>query len=183
MTRWTALLPLLLLTACVGRPPADPLPEDPAPMDPATPDPADPLSAAATCTSNTTWRNGDRGSTVMHPGCACITCHDSSRGAPLFGFAGTVFPSGHEPDDCNGANSATGARVVITDATGKQISVGVNSAGNFYSSATLRTPFTAKLVMGAKERVMTASQTDGDCNSCHTQDGLQGAPGRITLPE
>jgi predicted CXXCH cytochrome family protein len=25
-------------------------------------------------------------------------------------------------------------------------------------------------------------QTTGDCNSCHTQSGANGAPGRILLP-
>jgi len=29
---------------------------------------------------------------------------------------------------------------------------------------------------------MTAPQTSGDCNGCHTQTGANGAPGRITLP-
>jgi hypothetical protein len=29
---------------------------------------------------------------------------------------------------------------------------------------------------------MAAAQTVGDCNSCHTENGAQGAPGRIYLP-
>jgi mono/diheme cytochrome c family protein len=47
---------------------------------------------------------------------------------------------------------------------------------------TVRQPFTAKVVVGGKERVMVGPQTLGDCNACHTQNGLQGAPGRIIVP-
>ena len=32
------------------------------------------------------------------------------------------------------------------------------------------------------ERAMVAAQTSGDCNSCHTLAGTNGAPGRIMLP-
>ena len=31
-------------------------------------------------------------------------------------------------------------------------------------------------------RMMVASQTAGNCNSCHTQNGANGAPGRIMAP-
>jgi hypothetical protein len=33
-----------------------------------------------------------------------------------------------------------------------------------------------------RERIMSAGQTNGDCNSCHTQNGAMSAPGRIMLP-
>ena len=55
------------------------------------------------CTSGTTWAGGDHGSAVMHPGEACIACHTTDHG-PKFAAAGTVFPTSHEPDDCNGSN-------------------------------------------------------------------------------
>jgi hypothetical protein len=29
---------------------------------------------------------------------------------------------------------------------------------------------------------MTAEQTSGDCNGCHTPAGADGAPGRIVFP-
>lgn len=142
-------------------------------------DPNDPLNAAAKCTSNKTWTGGDRGSQLMHPGGACITCHKTDRRAPTLTIAGTVFPSGHEPDDCNGA---AGAKVVITDANGKVTTLTTNTAGNFYATAAIAMPFTAKVTFNGKERAMVASQTDGNCNSCHTQNGANNAPGRITLP-
>jgi hypothetical protein len=33
-----------------------------------------------------------------------------------------------------------------------------------------------------RERAMVTMQTSGDCNSCHTQNGANAAPGRIVLP-
>lgn len=141
---------------------------------------ADPLNAAPVCTSNSYWRGGDEGSSRMHPGDACISCHRSSGGeAPYFTIAGTVYPTGHEPDDCNGT---TAAQVVITDKNGTTLTLTPNSAGNFRSSATVAFPITAKVVSGGRERAMQTPQMSGDCNSCHTQMGTMMAPGRVTLP-
>ena len=131
------------------------------------------------CTSKTTWTRGDRGSASMHPGVACITCHDANRG-PAFSIGGTVYPSAHEPDDCNGVKA--GVQVVITDAAGKVTTLTVNAAGNFSSSANIQTPFHAKVVSGGRERAMVGAQTDGDCNKCHTETGTKSAPGRIVAP-
>jgi hypothetical protein len=145
----------------------------------------DPLNAAPTCTSKTTWKNGTNGSSSMEPGQACISCHGRSGGeAPSYVIAGTLYPTGHEPDNCNGANGTTsGAKVVVTDNSGKSVTLTPNSVGNFYSSTSLTAPFKAKVVNSAGvERVMASTTSTGDCNSCHTQSGSNGAPGRITLP-
>ena len=118
----------------------------------------------------------------MNPGKACIACHSSGEG-PGFAIAGTVYPTGHEPDLCFGTSMA---QIIITDATGKTLSPVVpNSAGNFYLSATttIALPYHAAVVANGKTRAMSAAQTSGDCNSCHTQNGANGAPGRITLPQ
>lgn len=140
-------------------------------------------ATSAQCTSGQTWTRGDRGSWSMHPGRACITCHEGSgeREAPSFVVAGTVFPTEHEPDDCNGQPTSD-LRVVITDATGNEHTLTPTSVGNFGTTDVIPTPFTAKVVSGGKERAMSTPQTNGDCNSCHTQDGANGAPGRITAP-
>ena len=138
----------------------------------------DPFAADPVCTSGSFWTNGE--GPTMRPGEACIACHTAQRG-PSFAVAGTVYPTAHEPDDCNGASS--GAVVVITDAQGMVYELAVNAAGNFYlENATLALPFTAKVVVNGVERAMSASQTSGDCNSCHTQQGASSAPGRIVLP-
>jgi hypothetical protein len=136
------------------------------------------LNTPVMCTSGTMWTSGDHGSSRMHPGAACIDCHDSNFG-PSLSFAGTVYPSAHEPDDCNGAS---GIQVVITDADGIPHTLNTNAAGNFYSTSNYSLPFTAKVVSGGAERAMIAPQMTGDCNSCHTQDGTMDAPGRIVAP-
>jgi hypothetical protein len=146
--------------------------------------PPDPLNAPPTCTSKTTWGQGTNGSASMEPGQACISCHAGTGGeAPTFVIAGTLYPTGHEPNNCNGVNGATGARVVVTGKNGTSLTLTPNSAGNFYSSTTLPPPYLAKVVNSAGvERVMSSTASSGDCNSCHTQSGANGAPGRISLP-
>jgi mono/diheme cytochrome c family protein len=144
--------------------------------------PPDPLGATPTCTSGTTWTGGNNGSAVMNPGRACIACHAGNGEAPQFTIAGTVYPTGHEPDLCNGANGTNGARVVIVDAANRTVTLTPNAAGNFTYTGAVTTPYTAKVTYQGRERIMPAAQTSGDCNSCHTQNGANGAPGRITLP-
>lgn len=145
--------------------------------------PPDPLNAAPKCTSQTTWTGGtDNASSIMAPGQACISCHAGTE-APTFAIAGTLYPTGHEPNNCNGASGTSGAKVVVSGSNGTSITLTPNSAGNFYSSAFLSAPYTAKVVNGSGiERVMVSTLSTGDCNSCHTQTGANRAPGRITLP-
>jgi hypothetical protein len=145
-----------------------------------TPDSGTSFDTPTVCTSTVTWTRGDRGSASMHPGGACINCHDSGRG-PAFTIAGTIYPSAHEPDDCNGISGA-GTTVVITGSDGKVTNIAVNDVGNFYSAAAIAMPFNAKIVKGGSERAMVATQTVGDCNSCHTVSGTKSAPGRIVAP-
>jgi hypothetical protein len=104
--------------------------------------------------------------------------------APRFQAAGTVYPTVREPDDCNGINGTTTATtVVIVDANNHTYTVPVNSVGNFYmETGTIALPFHVKVVRAGMERAMVAAQMSGDCNSCHTQDGTNMAPGRIVAP-
>jgi mono/diheme cytochrome c family protein len=123
------------------------------------------------------------GSELMYPGEACITCHTTNHG-PTLDFAGTVYPTAHETDACSGVN-VSGASIVVTDSTNKTVTVTPNSAGNFYSLIHITPPYTVKLTYQGRERDMTGlttAATNGDCNSCHTMDGTNGAPGRIMLP-
>ena len=119
----------------------------------------------------------------MNPGTACISCHKTTGGeGPVFSIAGTVYPTGHEPDLCNSKVGTDGARIVITDADGKTLTLTPNGAGNFSSEAQVKLPFQAKVTYQGRERLMLTAQTSGDCNSCHTQTGTNMAPGRITVP-
>ena len=129
------------------------------------------------CPGGLAWTGGDQGSPNMHPGVACITCH-ATNGGPDYKIAGTLFPSS-SPDDCLGSTNAT---IEITGADGKVLSITANEAGNFYSQLAVKMPYSAKVTSAGKSKVMFASQTVGDCNTCHTEKGANGAPGRITLP-
>lgn len=153
----------------------------------ATPSGSDIFSAAPTCTSATLWTGGDKESPDMHPGRACIDCHTRGvRGerGPSFALAGTVFATGHDPDDCNGANGKVeGVVIEITDALGRIQRITPRSSGNFYvEKQALATPYTARVLYAGRVRAMATPQTSGDCNSCHTAAGANGAPGRIALP-
>ena len=147
----------------------------------------DPFSLAPICTSKRSWTGGNRGNQQMNPGLACIACHSKGDG-PGFAIAGTLYPTGHEPDLCNGVSGTTGAQVVIVGANGQQVTLTPNAAGNFDYQGTISKPYKAKVVYMGRERAMITAQTSGDCNSCHTQNGtmLAGttmkAPGRIVTP-
>ena len=119
----------------------------------------------------------------MHPGGACNTCHATQGGeAPQFTIAGTVYPTAHEPNDCFGVGTGA-AQVIIMDANGNtQLTLTTNSSGNFTSQTSISKPYRAKVVANGKTREMMATQTSGDCNSCHTVNGANSAPGRIMLP-
>lgn len=131
-------------------------------------------SAAAVCTSKKMWTGGN-GST-MRPGNDCTACHG-------FTIAGTLYPTQHEPNNCDGT-AANGVKVVVTGADGKVTTLTPDAtSGNFYSSTAIKAPFSAKVTNSAGgSRAMTDTQTKGNCNSCHTQDGASGAPGRIMTP-
>jgi hypothetical protein len=134
------------------------------------------------CTSGRTWREGNEGSPEMNPGMACIQCHAASDEGPRFSIAGTVYPTLHEPDLCDGAPPSSGAQVIITGADGRTLTLAPNAAGNFYSETRVAGPYRARIVTSSGERAMTAPQTSGDCNSCHSLAGANAAPGRIMLP-
>jgi hypothetical protein len=136
------------------------------------------------CTSNMTWTLGN--DATMRPGEACQTCHVllGQATGETFDVSGTVYPTAHEPNDCDGI---AGIRVVITDATGASTTLTTNAAGNFYHDdlfgfAAFKTPLKAKVTSNAGTREMVSSVTTGDCNSCHTEAGTVSAPGRVMAP-
>lgn len=145
----------------------------------------DPFAVAPTCTSNDLWTGGNEGSPFMNPGRACLSCHKfAPGGAPDFAFAGTVYPTAYEPNDCFGSD-AEGAKVIITDANGTEHTAVVNQAGNFgmlSGALPFAVPYTARVEFEGRVRHMSDPQTSGDCNGCHTSLGKNGAPGRIVLP-
>jgi hypothetical protein len=140
------------------------------------------------CSSGTQWTQGETKSADMLPGSGCRTCHvlGGKASGKSWDISGTVYPTAHEPDNCYGT-SASGVSVVSTGSNGMSVSLSVNGAGNFWHDdlvgiAQIPKPYTAKVVAGGKTREMISAQTDGNCDTCHTQDGAQLAPGRIILP-
>jgi hypothetical protein len=148
----------------------------------------DPLYVDAICSSGQRWTLGEAGSSDMHPGRDCIQCHSQRKGPELL-VAGTVYATGHEPNDCNGGpqGQTVGiAQVILRGSDGQELTLAVRPSGNFYErvgKATVALPYTARVVYRGQERRMNGPQTDGDCNRCHTETDAEGAPGRITLPE
>lgn len=128
----------------------------------------------AVCTSNK-MSNAIAGAT-MRPGYACVSCHN------IF-LAGTVYPTAHEPDGCNGVN-VSNATVKVTNADGSVTSIPINNVGNFYTDGSkLIPPIQIELVYNGATRAMQMPLSDtGDCNACHTERGDNGAPGRVMLP-
>ena len=130
-------------------------------------------STLAVCTSKAMWTGGNN--PTMRPGNTCQSCHS-------FTIAGTIYPTANEPTNCNGINGSTGVKVVITGADGRTLTLTPTASGNFYSSSSVKTPYTARITNGGATRAMAATQASGNCNSCHSQRGANGAPGRIMVP-
>jgi mono/diheme cytochrome c family protein len=143
-------------------------------------------AANVACSSGRYWP-GKRKGTEMNPGRACISCHESSDDdGPSVQLGGTVYPTLHEEDLCLGVDGTQSPTdVVVTDAQGRVFTMPVGPTGNFAwpaEQAPVTFPIRAKVVSGGRERAMATPQRSGDCNSCHTQGGRNGAPGRILAP-
>ena len=132
-------------------------------------------TSAQVCTSKKTWTSGN--GPDMRPGNDCRSCHSN------FVIAGTVYPTLNEPNNCDGTG-AGGVKVVITGADNTTLTLTPSTtSGNFYSTQSVKTPYSVKLTNSAgASRSMTAHQTAGNCNSCHSSSGTNGAPGRIMAP-
>jgi hypothetical protein len=149
------------------------------------------------CASGNFWTVGNDGSESMNPGMACRSCHlgqnfmgqnpggDDETDRAYF-FMGTVFAGLHAKDRCLSPPPA-GGKIEIIDKNGavaQTINV-TNSSGNFRSNSlttTVQLPYTVRISANGRTGMMLTPQTNGDCNSCHTEQGAQGAPGRIYWP-
>ncbi len=126
------------------------------------------------CTSMKTWSGGN--GQDMRPGNDCTSCHS-------FKIAGTVYPTAHEPNNCDGTATG-GVKVLITGADGATLTLTPSgTSGSFYSNSSVKAPYSVKLTDSAgRTRQMVAHQSAGNCNNCHSPDGSNGAPGRIMAP-
>ena len=98
---------------------------------------------------------------------------------------GTVFGEPHAKDLCI-APPVSDGQIEILDNTGAvAATLTANGYGNFFLASTTNSvalPYTARVVGNGRTATMITPQTTGDCNTCHTEQGLQGAPGRIYWP-
>ncbi len=153
--------------------------------------PAVDVPPPSSCTSGLHWTRGNRGSALMNPGQACVSCHVRMREGPQL-VGGTAYGDDGQEDNCYGfSGTAAMAYVEATDAAGVTIRMTVNQAGNFYYNgrAALRFPLRGIAVVGptGRRNEMDDDAPNGDCNGCHTPtgtstvDGLDPAPGRILV--
>lgn len=145
------------------------------------------------------WMLGISGSEQMNPGYACRSCHlgqnfegqnptlVSNPQYAMF-FMGTAYPNFNEPNLCFAKDVPDGGVIEILG-PGNMVVLTLPidpASGNFRSTsvdATVPLPYGARIRANGKTRQMSARQMNGDCNSCHTEQGNQGAPGRIVFPE
>ena len=138
----------------------------------------------------------------MRPGQDCMSssCHGNPASNIAMAFGGTVYPSAHEPDLCQGTNGTSKAlSVSLVDVNGKTYTAPVNRYGNFYLwlydnngvKLPIKAPFgQVQVVGGAAHRDMAEAAPNGRCNACHTSAGANPfapgftstAPGRIMAP-
>lgn len=145
--------------------------------------PGDDSTPSEECVSGLAWIGGNEESPLMNPGRDCLGCHQElGVEQEEVVLAGTVFAGVNEPDDCFGMPGVT---VQITDSTNTVFETVSNEAGNFILSSAdgvITPPYSAKLLFEGRERKMGVMQSSLSCNSCHTQSGFEGAPGRILAP-
>jgi hypothetical protein len=134
------------------------------------------------CSTGASWSGGggEEGGAgpTMNPGESCIECHSRGEG-PRFTAAGTVMGALDDPDLCLGVEGVT---VRLTDANGAVIEMQTNASGNFYTTQAIAMPFTAEIEDAGQVVAMATPQSSGDCASCHTDAGANGAPGRVAAP-
>ena len=110
-----------------------------------------------------------------YQGAQCIQCHS-------FG-GGTIFSRINAPDgDLQSAAAYYTVLLQFRDGTTYRAPRGRGS-GNFQLPSNLKSEFIAK-VLDPEGKEVNASQTYHtpdryNCNACHTQNGANGAPGRI----
>lgn len=133
----------------------------------------------------------------MNPGFACRSCHlgqnfqgqnpgGDREPSKAYFFMGTAFTIPSNEDLCAASGVPSDAVVEILDANDAvKLTLQINSVGNFRSTNTaagFTLPYKARVRAGGKTNAMATPQMNGDCNSCHTATGLEGAPGRIVFP-
>lgn len=144
------------------------------------------LSVAAACSAAVEDRCGPVEETpgpLMRPGQNCLSCHQQGFGdddAPIFSAAGTVFDSA-DADRCDGV---AGVKVYLTAASGEEIELVTNAAGNFWTREALMPEGPGpRIEFGGRTLQMQRHLPSiPACNACHDNPPVGGAPGKIFVP-
>ena len=137
-----------------------------------------------TCASGNFYnQNAEVPGELMNPGLSCPTCHLSlGLSYVAFSYAGTVMPGPHEQDRCK-SPGRDGGRVEILEVDGGPgLLFTPNSSGNFRTLDAGPGPFIARISAGGMSKTSMSLHLSGDCNTCHTEQGANGASGRLTWP-
>jgi hypothetical protein len=139
------------------------------------------------CASGVHWNNAMPPTALMNPGVPCwgaAGCHTPGS-KTILTAAGTIYPfnAQHDENNCYGLDStvALGAIAFMDVDTGAELFARpvTNPSGNFSTSKPLPPSYKVKLVSQNREIAMIAPVTDGNCNYCHSAEGISMAKGRM----
>ncbi|MCB9562328.1 MAG: hypothetical protein H6708_18135 [Kofleriaceae bacterium] len=150
--------------AAAAGPDADPTAPD---ADPAAPDAG---SSQLDCRDAVANPGGGH----HNAGQACIACHAGNAG-PDYTIAGTLYAT------AAGGATVAGATITVVDANGTTVDLVTKTNGNFFTTQNLALPVRVMASQCPAAAEMSASVSNGDCNSsgCHSASG---GAGRVYLP-
>lgn len=121
---------------------------------------------------------------LMNPGMSCPTCHAANALAYVaFQYAGTVMVAPHEKNACKPPASFDGGTVEVLFLDGGLFwKWDVNASGSFKTLDAGPSPYVARLSKNGQSKSSQTPHTSGDCNTCHSEQGSNGASGRLTFP-
>lgn len=125
---------------------------------------------------------GESTGPLMRPGQNCLRCHQENETVdgdpPPWTAGGTVYASDDAADD----EGVEGVKVTLTDIEGTVVELTTNSAGNFFTSTPLVSPWWVSLEYQGQTVDMPVPPPAGSCNACHSPNPVGGAPPRIVAP-
>jgi hypothetical protein len=113
----------------------------------------------------------------------CVGCHMPGKKAAEWPFTagGTIYRTAGD----EASPGLADVIIVLTDATGKEVRLRSNRAGNFFTGEKLAFPVSVVVRRDGSERrtaVRAGPCAAGGCNACHTSPPRGGAPGRLYAP-
>ena len=114
-------------------------------------------------------------SPTMNPGDDCLSCHQRDDNRRRFTIGGTVFFALDSLVD----EGLEAAEIHVTDKNGKQLTLRSNSVGNFYTAEDVAFPLALELQFHNRRIVMQTPADSGACNTCHSAEPQNDAPGRL----